>query len=158
MYYLRNIKAELNEYLTQLKVLLYSLFVYLDINMDVVKILFWLIIIDTVLGIIKALRLEIKVSLKKLAIGFLAKLSVILIPMTLALIGKGLSYDFKSFVIIVLDILIVNEGLSIFGNIIAIRTKKPLTNIDFISLLLNKIHQYFKKLITVLLNNLNVKK
>lgn len=122
------------------------MFMWLEIDINVVKVLFYLMVIDTVLGIIKTFRLNQKFSFKRLSIGFVSKLSVLLIPMTVALIGKGLSYDFRWFVTAIMNILIVSDGISIFSNAIAIRNKKEVENIDIITALLNTIRLNLLKL------------
>lgn len=134
------------EYIAQIKVLIYTMFMWLEIDINVVKVLFYLMVIDTVLGIIKTFRLNQKFSFKRLSIGFVSKLSVLLIPMTVALIGKGLSYDFRWFVTAIMNILIVSDGISIFSNAIAIRNKKEVENIDIITALLNTIRLNLLKL------------
>ena len=117
----------------------YVLFIYLGMGTDVVKILFCLMVIDSILGIIKALRLGEKVSIKILVWGIITKLLLLVIPMTVALIAKGLSFDLTQFVVIIIDIIVVSEGISIITNIISIKTKQQLENTDFITKLLISI-------------------
>ncbi|CAL2092069.1 conserved membrane hypothetical protein [Tenacibaculum sp. 190524A05c] len=133
------------------KYLFYALFTFLGIKSDVVKILFWLMLIDTCFGIIKTLSLGLKFKIKKLALGFISKLSILLIPMTIALIGKGLSFDFKWFVTAVMNILIVSEGISIFSNWLSIRQKKEVKNDDLITKLLNAIRNYLLRLFNTII-------
>ena len=59
------------------KTFLYGVFLFLDINTDIVKILAILMAIDTVLGIFKSVRLNVKVSFKKLIWGMITKVSVL---------------------------------------------------------------------------------
>ena len=96
-------------------------------------------VIDSILGIIKALRLDEKVSIKILVWGIITKLLLLVIPMTVALIAKGLSFDLTQFVVIIIDIIVVSEGISIITNIISIKTKQQLENTDFITKLLISI-------------------
>ena len=106
-----------------LKSSLYLVFMYLGIKTGGVKALFVLMLIDSFLGIVKALRLGHKFSFKKLAWGMVAKLTILIIPMVIALMAKGLNLDFNYFVVIVMDILIVSEGISCITNILSIKTK-----------------------------------
>ena len=142
------------EYSNELKLLLYGLFVYLEIEIEMVKVLFFLMVIDTVLGVIKTLVLGHLFSFKKMALGFVSKLAVLLIPMALALMSKGLNYDFKWFVTIVMDLLIVSDGISIFSNVIAIKTKQEVENFDAMTRVLkvirNSLIKLFRKLLTTI--------
>jgi hypothetical protein len=140
-----------------IKSLLYALFIYLGIKTGIVKILFYLMIIDSVLGVLKALRLHNKISLKRLVWGMVSKLSVLIIPMILALMAKGLSLDFNYFVVIVLDILIVNEGISCITNILSIKTKKQIENTDYITKMIEAIRRMFMNIIQKLLSSIEEK-
>ena len=142
---------KITEYSNELKLLLYGIFIYLEMDTGIVKVLFYLMIMDTFLGVIKTIVLNKHFTFKKLAVGFVSKLAVLLIPTALALMSKGLNYNFKWFVTVVMDLLIVSDGISIISNIIAIKTKKEVENFDAITLILNSIRsrliQLFKKLL-----------
>ena len=53
--------------------------------------------------------------------------------------SKGLNYNFRWFVTIVVNVMIVSDGISIFSNAIAIKTKQPIANYDVITELLKAI-------------------
>lgn len=129
------------EVMTAIKVAVYSFFAYLGIDTNVVEILFILMCVDTMLGGAKAVRLGQQFSFKKLLWGMVTKLSVLVIPMVIALVAKGLSFDFKWFVLAILNILIVAEGFSAISNILSIKTKKHVENVDFISMMLKTIRK-----------------
>ena len=129
------------EVVTAVKVSVYSFFAYLGISGDVVEVLFVLMCIDTILGLIKAIVLGNRFTFEKLLWGITTKLSVLIIPMVIALVAKGLSFDFHWFVLAVLNILIAAEGFSAIGNILSIKSKKNVENVDFISLLLRAIRK-----------------
>ena len=112
------------EVITAVKIAIYSFFAYLGIDANVVEILFILMCTDTLLGAGKAVRLGGLFSFKRLLWGVVTKLSVLVIPMIIALVAKGLSFDFKWFVLAVLNVLIVAEGFSAITNILSIRSKK----------------------------------
>ncbi|CAH0336137.1 hypothetical protein FVB9288_01811 [Flavobacterium sp. CECT 9288] len=142
---------KISEYLNEIKLLLYGIFMYLDMDTGIVKVLFYLMVMDTFLGVIKTIVLNDQFSFKKLVLGFVSKLAVLLIPTALALMSKGLNYNFKWFVTIVMDLLIVSDGISIISNIIAIKTKKEVENFDAMTLTLKAIRtgliQLFKRLL-----------
>ncbi|OCB72107.1 hypothetical protein B0A79_12820 [Flavobacterium piscis] len=151
-----------SEYLNELKLLLYAIFIYLEIDTGIVKVLFYLMVMDTFLGIIKTIVLNNKFSFKKLAVGFVSKLAVLVIPTALALMSKGLDYDFNWCVTIVMDLLIVSDGISIISNIIAIKTKKEVENFDAMTLILksirNRLIQLLKKLLITIDPKYNMEK
>lgn len=123
----------------EVKILLYSFFVYIDIDIELLKVLFCLMLIDTFLGVVKVIVLEKTFYFKKLILGFVSKLAVLVIPMSLNLMGKGLNYDFNWFITLVIDLLIVSDGISIFSNVIAIKTKQEVKNFDALTKLLKTV-------------------
>lgn len=138
------------------KALAYALFLYLGIKTEVVKILFVLMMLDTFIGIIKALRLGEKFSFKKLGWGIVSKLTILIVPMVVALIGKGLHFDLNYFVIAIMSIIIVSEGISIITNVLAIRQKKDINNDDYITLLLKAVRKQFIHLVTRLIDKTKI--
>lgn len=118
------------------KTALYLTFVYLGIETRIVEVLFYMMALDSIFGIVKALRLGNKFSFKILGWGMVSKLTLLVIPMVLALMGKGLSFDFNYFVVAVINILIVNEGISCITNMISIKSGKKIENTDYITKLL----------------------
>lgn len=139
------------------KGVLYTLFIYLGIKTGTVKILFYLMLIDSVLGIIKALRLGEKFSFKRLSWGMVSKLTLLFIPMILALIAKGLNLNFTLFVIATINILIVNEGISCITNILSIKIKKQIENDDYVTMLLGSIRKMLAKIIQGFLGDIDKK-
>ena len=139
----------IQDHINELKALIYSTFIYLNLDVDVVKVLIWLMFIDTLSGILKALILDKRFDFKVLFFGICSKLLVLLIPMVLALVGKGISktYDFVIVLECILKILVVSEGLSIITNFYVIKTKKEVKNIDVITLLLSTIRNLLLKII-----------
>ncbi|WP_291152189.1 phage holin family protein [Flavobacterium sp. UBA7680] len=142
---------KISEYSNELKLLVYAIFIYLEMDTGIVKVLFYLMIMDTFLGVIKTIVLNNHFSFKKLAVGFVSKLAVLLVPTALALMSIGLNYNFKWFVTAVMDLLIVSDGISIISNIIAIKTKKEVENFDAMTLILksirNRLIQLFKRIL-----------
>lgn len=129
------------------KAFLYGLLITLDINMDTVSILTTLMIMDTVVGVLKSLRLGQSFSFQILTWGFVSKLAVLIVPVTLALIGKALTFDFTWFVNATLDILVLSEGFSIITNVLAIKERKHIKNTDLMTKLLNVIRRGMMKII-----------
>lgn len=138
-----NIKETIYNHLNEIKTTLYLVFVFLNIDTDIVKILTFLMLIDTISGIIKSFIISSDFSFKLLFFGICSKVLVLLIPMTLALVGKGISktYDFTPLLDSVLRVLVVSEGLSIITNFYVIKTKKTVKNFDIISMLLSALRR-----------------
>tara|TARA_R110000737_G_C14624761_1_gene494673 strand:+ start:67556 stop:68044 length:489 start_codon:yes stop_codon:yes gene_type:complete len=143
------------EVITYIKTFLYGIFLFLDIDVNIVKILAIIMAVDTVLGIIKAIRLKQKVSFKKLVWGMITKVSVLIVPMILALVAKALSFDFTWFVNAVLNILVLAEAFSSISNIISIKEGKQIENQDFITKLLHTIRIGLSNMINRLFNTIN---
>jgi toxin secretion/phage lysis holin len=148
---------KIEDYSNEFKFFIYTIFIYLDMDIEIVKILFFLMVLDTFLGIIKAIILNNIFSFKKMALGFVSKLAILLIPVALALMSKGLNYNFEWFVTIVIDLLIVSDGISIFSNILAIKTKKEVENFDALTKTLKAIRNMLIMLFKKLLNSIENK-
>lgn len=128
-------------YANEIKIWIYSSFVFLNINTDVVEILLLLMTFDTIFGIWKSFVLKKQILFSILLEGIISKAMILLIPMVLALIGKGLGYDFKPLPDTVLRILVVAEGFSILTSIYVVRTKKEPEDVDIITMLLISIRK-----------------
>ena len=138
----------------EIKLMLYGVCLFLEIDQNIIKILFFLMLIDTFLGVVKNVVLKGTFSLKILLFGFVSKLAIILIPVTLALMGKGMNYNFNVFVTVAIDLLLVSEGISIFSNGLAIKTKKEVENFDAITLVIKAIRTALINLFKGLSNNI----
>ena len=80
--------------LEKLKLLTYAAFAYLNVDSEPFFILMVLMCIDTLLGAVKAVRLGQKFNFRTMLIGYMMKLCFLIIPLTVALMGKALGYDF----------------------------------------------------------------
>ena len=119
-----------------MKLLGYGIFAYLDIPIEIFNVLITFILLDTCFGTLKAWRLGQNVRFKILLWGFCLKISILLLPLIIALLAKGMQMDFILLVEVTIKILILSEFYSCIGNIYAIKNKKELNKIDIISLLL----------------------
>lgn len=144
-----NIYDLLSKCANEIKVFVYSAFVFLNMNTDIVKILMILMFCDTLFGLCKAISLKRQIKFNILLEGLVSKAMILLIPMVLALIGKGLGYDFKVLPDTVLKILIVAEGFSIFTSLYVMRTKKEPENVDIITMILVSIRKALMSVINL---------
>jgi phage-related holin len=135
----------------------YGVFVFLDINQYQSSILLGFMAIDTLFGVLKALTLGIPLKRNIFMVGFFTKLAVLVIPMLVALLGKGLGYDFKILVDVVMKLLILNEFISCITNILSIRTRTDIRNKDLITSLLHAIRGYGLRLFDTLITSIQKK-
>ena len=148
--------SDLSSVWEEVKYLIYGLFAFLQIDIDVVFILGILMMIDTGLGIAKSVIVsKLSFTFPKLLWGLTSKAGILLIPMILALVAKGLGFDFKWLVEIVLKILVVSEAISSITNILSIKEKKHIKNEDFISKLLHAVRQFFSDTLRKIIQNIN---
>jgi phage-related holin len=137
-----------------IKISLYTIFAFLNIDIEIVEILFYLIIIDMVCGIIKSIVVKKLIfNFKDLYLGLLTKFVIILIPMLVSLTALGLGIEFIWVTELALRLLVLSESISILSNIISIKQRKEVANRDYLSLILNYFRNLFISLIDKILNN-----
>ena len=143
----------LKEYIEPIKIFLYGLFATLNIDIDIVQVIMWLMIIDTTTGIVKAIKInKINFTFKSFYTGIMTKFIILMIPMTLAVMALGLGYNFRWAVDAVLRLIILSEGISIFTNALCIKDNRLYENKDYLSLLLHWIRNKLTKLFEDTLN------
>ena len=140
--------------LEKLKLSAYAIFAYLNIDTEPFIILVILMVMDTLLGATKAVRLGQKFSFRALLIGYSMKLIFLIIPLSVALMGKALGYDFHQVVSITLSILSIAEMYSILGSIYSIKNKKEVDKLDVVSELLIAFRKMLKKTLNSLMEKL----
>ena len=141
--------------MNKIKIIIYAITAYLGINIETTLILVSLMALDSFVGVIKVVMMNKKFTFRKLLLGFTAKLSFLIIPLVIALLGKSLGYNFHYVVNVTISILTVAEAYSIIGNIYAARNKVEIEKVDAISLLLLNVSKLIKKLLTNLLESIN---
>lgn len=138
----------------QLKLAVYGFFVWLNISIEVFTILMVLMLLDSILGGVKAVRLGKKFSFKVMLWGISLKLCFLIVPLIIALLGKQMEQDFSIAVDIVIKILSVSEVYSIFGNIYSAKNKVEVKKLDAISLLLKSLRKSLEILVKRLIEKL----
>ena len=154
MNYITSLYADFPSVVNYIKSAIYGLFIFLGIPMDLVSTLGILMGVDTILGVAKSLKLDEKFSFKILLWGAITKVSVLLIPMVMALVAKGLGFDFIWLPVAVMHVLIVNEGLSSITNILSIKSGTKIENTDYVTSLLKAIRKGLANIINNLLKKL----
>ena len=143
----------LKEFSEAIKVALYSLFALLNVNLDVVHIIMWLMLIDTISGVAKAVILDkVQFTFKKFYLGIMSKFVLLLIPITLTLMALGIGYDFTWAVEAVMRLIILSEGISIVTNTLSTKDKKVYSNKDYLSIILHWVRDRLIKLFDSTIN------
>lgn len=124
------------------KVLIYPAFIYLNIDMEIVGILCTLMVLDTIVGGVKSIRIQRSFDVRTMLWGIILKILMLIIPITVALMGKGIGYDLLIFVSTVIRIMIVSECYSILGNIYAAKNRVDVSKLDAISMMLKSIRKW----------------
>ena len=121
----------------------------LGLSTDAYGILALLMIIDTVTGVMRSGTLHGWRSITSHAaeLGLLSKLVLLLIPLTIALVAKGVGLDVHWVATGSLSVLILSEGYSVLGNIQATYTKKDVVEFDAINFLLTRLRDFLEKTI-----------
>lgn len=100
-----------------------------------------LIVIDTLTGIIRAIKVHggRSVTSMKLTSGVISKLLIISVPLIIAWAGRGAGLPMTAVAQGALSMLILAEAYSILGNIHAIRTGKNLKEFDAVTWILDRV-------------------
>jgi hypothetical protein len=156
--YLYNKAHLLGDYWQETKTAIYLLFVFLNVDLDIVKILSILMMADTALGAIKAVYLkDLRFTFEILLWGLISKATILTIPMVLALVALGLGFDFKWLIVLILRILVISEGISSITNILSIRKKENIENTDYISDILKGLRKFLESYLKKAVYDINKK-
>lgn len=139
----------MGSWIFKLKYLLYVVFVYLDIEIDIFKVLMSFMLIDTISGAIKVLRINYRMfSFKRLIWGLVSKMGILIIPMVVALLFKGIGQDMGVGTMLIVKILIVSEFISTISNIYTIKTGVEVRDIDIFTMLFKFLRGSALRLLT----------
>lgn len=112
-----------------------SALTYLGLDGEAFFLFSVLLIIDYMTGVAKAYRLNQHITSNRMKYGILSKLSLLLIPIVLAIGAKAVGADFKTVLLVGINILVISEVYSIIGNIYSIRTKDELPEYDVVAMI-----------------------
>jgi phage-related holin len=128
---------------------------YLNLAQESVMILTILIVLDFTTWIIKSKRIGEEIRSKKGVLWILSKLLLILIPITIALVGKWVWIDLLWLVSWAFAMIIVSEWYSVISNITIIITWKKTKEEDALSIVLHHILDTFKKVLNWIIKDYN---
>jgi len=124
-----------------------SLLAWLQLDKEAVQILCYLLMLDYFVGSIKAIKLN-TFRYQILVSGVVAKSLILVIPITLAFMFKGIKMldHFDSYVNTVISLLIIAEAMSVLLNIISIRSGEDIAKPDLINMIAHKIRKFIEKI------------
>ena len=124
-------------------VLIFStMLAYLEISQEPFALFAILLMIDYVTGLVKAQALNISITSNKMKYGIISKLSLLFIPIVLAIAAKAVGVDSHYILMSGINILIISEVYSIIGNIYSTRTKEELPEYDAVAMIGKKIRNF----------------
>ncbi|EFS3668863.1 hypothetical protein JHI36_001087 [Campylobacter jejuni] len=132
---------------------LYQILSYLGVSTAQVFTLFFIFMFSGIVGFLKTFALN--ENLKAYIIGdLLAKTLLLFVPFIIAMIAKNITALYI-FVDYVFSFLILGELLAILINIQSIKTRKPIQEIDFYNLFVDKVKQISLKFLKIERRNFN---
>lgn len=136
-----------------IKTFIIMIFTFLEIRWEVTSLLAGLILIDTISGVLKVIRLKLGFTISELYWGLTTKMLILLVPHLIALIGKIFDLDWIYLVNLIIYVMIANDFTSILTNILSIKNKRVYRNFDFITLLFQWIKDFLRKSVEDRINN-----
>ncbi|EGT1666663.1 hypothetical protein I3I24_000923 [Campylobacter jejuni] len=132
---------------------LYQILSYLGVSTAQVFTLFFIFMFSGIVGFLKTFALN--ENLKAYIISdLLAKTLLLFVPFIIAMIAKNIT-DLYIFVDYVFSFLILGELLAILINIQSIKTRKPIQEIDFYNLFVDRVKQISLKFLKIERQNFN---
>jgi len=143
----------MNDYLIMLKsfvlgteLLFATILAYLGLGKEHYYIFGLLVTVDVITGILASYVLNKDITSKKMSVGIVAKMLILLVPLILATMGKAVSVDVSLPVDVFINMLIIGEGYSAIANIYTIIYKKELPEFEVLKLLLDKLKEFVEKM------------
>lgn len=125
----------------------YQILSYLGVSTAQVLTLFFIFTFSGIVGFLKTFALN--ESLKAYIISdLLAKTLILFVPFIVAMIAKSIT-DLYIFVDYVFSFLILGELLAILVNIQSIKTRKPIQEIDFYNIFIEKFKKIASKYLKI---------
>lgn len=125
--------------------------VYLNMEQEILNILWILIVIDFITGVIKAYRVWEKITSKHMWIWLVSKWLLLLVPIIVWLWLKAIDWDTTRLMSGMISILVVAEAYSSIANIMQAMKWEKIEEFDVITLILTKILNKFRKILDNLL-------
>jgi len=107
---------------------------YLNIDAEIFGLYFLLLFIDLFTGTLSAFIRKEQMLLKRFTAGFLTKLLMFVLPITVAIVLK-MQGDYGVALTAIIVVLSVSEAISVFNNIQKAKGKKTLPEFDEVSII-----------------------
>ena len=145
-----------DDYLTA-KIALISGMSFLGISYGLIFLLWFFMVSDTILGVAKVVALESFTGLTKAKFlaGILTKISILFIPLSIALTGALVGFDLSIFVFTSIYVLIANDAASCYTNLLSIKKRKRYENKDLVVWLINALRYLIYKTARNAIDKLN---
>lgn len=129
------------------KNLTYFSAIFISLNPESYGILGFLMLVDTITGVIRSGIVHgwRSVTSHMLTVGVLAKCTLILVPLLIALAGHGVGLNLAFVAKSALNILILAELYSTLSNIQAIRLRKDIPEFDAVNYTLLKLRELLER-------------
>ena len=126
-------------------VLFSGILAYLEISQEPFALFALLLVIDYITGLAKAKTLGHSITSNKMKYGLISKLSLIIVPLVVAMGAKALGADSHYVLTSGMYILILSEVYSIIGNIYSARTKEEFPEYDALAMIGKQIRNILIK-------------
>lgn len=147
------------EFLAFIKAIIIVTLTYVGIKEDVFYLLNGAFFFDTLFGLIKAIRLNKKITWNDFIWGIIVKYCILFIPFAVAVFAKIIAGSNMLYVVNVFVVVIVsNEMISIIANILSIRLKEDIKNDDFVAMALRALQNFFSRYIKRMLDSVKIDK
>lgn len=120
---------------------------FLSLDTKKLFILAALMTLDIITGMAKAYKLDRDITARRLAEGFVSKLSILIIPLAIALMAKGVEFDMTFFIGFAISVLMVSETYSVIGNIYTSRTGNAVKEIDAVSAIVRSLGRFLEAML-----------
>lgn len=141
MLFLQTDPIQHEESFNTLKLSVITSMTFLGVNYGIIFILWFFMLSDTILGMIKVATLGGYEALNKrdFFVGIGTKMAVLFIPLSIAVTGFFAGYDLTIFVNTAMWALIANDAISCYTNILSIKKRRNYVNKDLVELLINTL-------------------
>lgn len=120
------------------------IFAYLGIETEWFAILTVLLVLDFFTWVIKARFINEKITSKRMRLGSIKKLILLIVPIVVALMFKATGVNWDKVLLGFIGILCVAEWYSIFANVVMIRTGQRYNEFDAVTFVLKKVADYIQ--------------
>lgn len=134
-----------HSYELTISALIMATLTWLKLDFNQMQILIILMSINLVTSVGKSFRLGDEITVHKLTSGIIAKLLILTVPFTLALMANGVDVELVSLISWSIGVLIMSEGFNTIGNTYSALTKERVKQIDGLSLIIKTLAKTIEK-------------